>query len=131
MTAQPKRRRRTKVEMEKSRRRREAARKANLKSRHNMTPEQYDNLLSLQGGTCYMCTARGVRRALQVDHDHAYAREHCDHPHDQSCEECWRGLLCGTHNNMLGRGARDNPLVFLRATEYLLDPPAQRMRHGD
>lgn len=114
--------------MEQARRRREAARKANLKSRHHMTPEQYDELLAFQGGTCYMCPARGVRRALQVDHDHAYAREHCAHPADQSCEECWRGLLCGTHNNMLGRGARDDPSVLLRGAEYLQHPPAHAWR---
>lgn len=119
------RKRRTKAEIAKAQKRAEASRKANLKKRHHMTPEQYDALLAFQGGTCYMCSARGVRRALQVDHDHTYARENCDHPHDQSCHNCWRGLLCGTHNNMLGRAARDDRHVFELAIRYLVLPPAQ------
>jgi hypothetical protein len=124
MTTQPKRRRRTPAEMEKARRRREAARKRNLKVRHNMTPEQYDELLGFQNGVCYICRrAKGATRSLAVDHNHAVAREVCTHEHEQSCIECWRGLLCGRCNDMLAH-ARDDTKVFARAIEYLLWPPA-------
>ena len=121
---QPKRRRRTKAQMEQARRRREAARKYFLKTRHRMTPEQYDELLAFQGGVCYICRrAKGITRALQVDHDHALARRVCDHEHDESCENCWRGLLCSRCNSMLAH-AHDDTQVFARAIEYLQLPPA-------
>lgn len=113
--------------MEKARRRREAARKRNLRVRHRMTVEQYDELLAFQGGVCYICQrARGVSRRLAVDHDHALARARCGHPHEESCEQCWRGLLCSACNDVLGH-ARDDPQYFSRARLYLKDPPAQRL----
>jgi Recombination endonuclease VII len=124
MTTQPKRRRRTPAEMKKARRRREAARKANLKARHNMTVEQYDSLLEYQRGVCYICRrAKGKTRALQVDHDHAIASDACSHDKEQSCERCWRGLLCARCNGMLAH-ARDEIQVFRRAIRYLVYPPA-------
>jgi hypothetical protein len=130
MTTQPKRRRRTKAEMEKARRRREAARKHHLRSRHNMTPEEYEELLAFQNGLCYICRrAKGITRALTVDHDHAIARAGCDHPEDWSCMNCWRGLLCSTCNKMLGH-ARDHAMFFHRAIDYLQKPPARRW-HGE
>jgi hypothetical protein len=93
-----------------------------------MTLEQYDELLAFQGDVCYICRrANGKTRALSVDHDHEYAREHCDHPHDESCIDCWRGLVCATCNRMLGH-ARDDTKVFARAIEYLLYPPAHSWR---
>ena len=112
--------------MEKARRRREAARKRNLRIRHHMTVEQYDDLLAFQGGVCAQCRrARGVSRKLAVDHDHTVARELCDHPHEESCESCWRGLLCSTCNDMFGHG-RDDIEFFRNAAWYLKDPPARR-----
>jgi hypothetical protein len=128
MTAKPKRQRRTKAQLEQARRRREATRKRNLKVRHNMTPEQYDELLAFQNGLCYICRrAKGTTRALSVDHDHAIAREICTHEHDKSCINCWRGLPCATCNKMLGH-ARDDVMFFVRAILYLLWPPARRWR---
>lgn len=125
MTEKPKRRRRTKAEMERARRRREAGRARNLRTRHRMTPEQYDDILAHQGGVCYICQrARGATRALAVDHDHAVARERCSHDPDESCEDCWRGLLCSRCNDMLGH-ARDSREFFRRAMHYLRYPPAQ------
>lgn len=127
MTA-TKRPRRTKAQLEQARRRREAARKANLKARHGMTAEQYDMLLAFQQGVCYICRrATGKTRALSVDHDHAVARESCGHPHDESCIDCWRGLLCHTCNRMLGH-LRDDPEAFSRAAVYLRYPPAHTWR---
>lgn len=112
--------------MEKARRRREAARKRNLRIRHHMTVEQYDELLAFQGGHCYLCPARGVARKLAVDHDHAVARQLCNHPHEESCERCWRGLLCSRCNDMLAH-VRDDAGTLIRAKLYLKDPPAQRL----
>src|SRR5579859_2365961 len=133
MPTTTKRPRRTKAQMEQARRRREAARKSNLKARHNMTPEQYQQLLEIQEGACYICRrAKGISRALHVDHNHEYARLYCDHPHDQSCQNCWRGLLCSRCNSMLAH-ARDLVEFFRRAISYLESPPARLwwLRYGD
>jgi hypothetical protein len=126
MTTQPKRRRRTKAQLEQARRRREASRAYHLKTRHRMTVQQYDELLAFQGGTCYICQrASGKTRALSVDHNHALARAACTHPHDESCINCWRGLLCSTCNKTLGH-ARDDVMFFNRGIDYLNHPPARR-----
>lgn len=93
-----------------------------------MTIEQYDSLLAFQAGHCYVCwRATGTTRALSVDHDHAYAKEHCDHPHQESCINCWRGLVCATCNKTLGH-ARDDVQFFYRAIGYLKHPPAHAWR---
>lgn len=96
-----------------------------------MTVEDYDAILEFQGGVCYICRrAKGVKRLLAVDHDHALAKAMCEHPHEESCEMCWRGLLCSRCNGMLAH-ARDDPSVFARAAEYLRNPPARYWRvHG-
>jgi hypothetical protein len=131
MATQPKRRRRTKAQIEQARRRREASRRHHLKTIHRMTLEQYNELLAFQDGLCFICRrAKGITRALTVDHDHAVARECCYHPHEESCPFCWRGLLCARCNNMLGH-ARDDLTVFARAVAYLTSPPAQRWLPND
>lgn len=130
MPTTTKRPRRTKAQLEQARRRREANRKRNLRTRHRMTPQEYDELLAFQDGLCYICRrAKGTIRALAVDHDHAIAKAACDHPHGESCKNCWRGLLCGKCNDMLAH-ARDDVLFFWRALDYLCCPPARRW-HGE
>jgi hypothetical protein len=64
-----------------------------LKATYGITPEQYDEMLSAQGGTCAICAAppRPSRR-LAVDHDHQTGKI--------------RGLLCGLCNVSLGRYER-------------------------
>lgn len=125
MVTKLKRRRRTNAEIELARRRREAARKNNLKTRHHMTLDQYDLLLVFQGRACYICQrAKGKTRALSVDHDHAKAKAQCSHPHEESCANCWRGLLCRPCNILLAH-LRDEAEALRRAINYLKYPPAQ------
>lgn len=120
------RKRRTPAEMETARRKAIAARRYHLKTKHRMTLEQYEELKEFQGGTCYLCRrATGATRALAVDHDHAKAREECNHSHETSCSNCWRGLL-DSHCNEILAIARDEREFFSRAARYLQDPPAQR-----
>lgn len=90
-----------------------------------MTPEQYDLILAFQGGRCYICPARGKTRALAVDHDHEKARRECDHAHEDSCSNCWRGLLCAKCNGYMAY-VRDDPDSWRRGRQYLLNPPAQQ-----
>lgn len=90
-----------------------------LKGRYGLTPEEYQALLELQDGRCYICHNRpGVKR-LSVDHDHKCCAG------EISCGECIRGLLCTRCNQYLG-DIRDNVDAMRRGVEYLLSPPAQR-----
>ncbi|HEY6021914.1 MAG TPA: endonuclease VII domain-containing protein [Candidatus Paceibacterota bacterium] len=71
---------------------------------------EYDALKASQNGTCAICQrATGAKKKLAVDHDHKTGYV--------------RGLLCGPCNGMLGK-ARDDVEFFLRAAEYLKNPPA-------
>lgn len=75
-------------------------RKAQLKHKYGITPEQYDGMLYAQGGHCAMCPATepgGGRIFFSVDHDHA-----CCPTAAKSCGKCVRGLLCLRCNNSLG-----------------------------
>lgn len=112
--------------MQAARRKSLNARRHHLLTVHHMTLEQYEAIKAFQGGVCYMCQrANGNSRALSVDHDHKKA-ETCGHPVNQSCERCWRGLLCSVDNKILGH-ARDAVTFFERSYDYLVIPPAQRM----
>jgi len=100
---------------------REAAWARGIMERYGITPEQYWALYEAQGGSCYICErATGKTKRLAVDHDHnsGYVR----------------GLLCGPCNKLLGH-ARDDGEFFLRAFEYLREPPAHaiigRVKSGD
>lgn len=80
---------------------------------YGLEPGEYARLLAIQGGTCavYRCPAKGTgKKALAVDHDHVTGKV--------------RGLLCSTHNLLIGY-AKDDPIVFQSLAEYLLQPPAQ------
>ena len=121
-------RRRTKLEIQRARARALSQRKARLKKIHRMTLEQYESLKAFQGGVCPLCQrAKGISKALAVEHDHKIARELCEHPENESCIECWRGLACGRCNSILGF-FRDDPVMALRFWSYINDPPAQLWR---
>jgi hypothetical protein len=62
----------------------EATRRVNLKFSFGMTVEEYDALLTAQGGVCGICKRPPKSRRLAVDHDHATGRV--------------RGLLCAFCN---------------------------------
>jgi len=108
-------------------RRKQAAQERRREQFYGLSAEEHTALLGLQGGACAICQkARGVRRALAVDHDHAAARDH-DHDEDKGCRLCVRGLLCKRCNRLLG-DYRDDPAVFERAAAYLRWPPMADLR---
>jgi hypothetical protein len=79
---------------------------------YGLGPGEYERLYRIQGGKCAIlnCRATGTgRRKLAVDHCHATGKV--------------RGLLCSTHNQLLG-AAGDDPTVFRSIAEYLDLPPA-------
>lgn len=87
-------------------------------ARCNLTPEQYEHLLTTQGGGCFFCGTssqpiRSIRplRRLLVDHNHETGRV--------------RGILCVGCNISLGYAERGfhSRLDPKRITTYLGNPP--------
>ena len=83
--------------------------------RYGISLDDYERMLSEQGGACAICRTapNGVR--LAVDHDHS-----CCPTKSRSCGRCVRGLLCGTCNRGLGY-FRDDPKLIAAALKYLTD----------
>lgn len=94
---------------------------------YGITQEQYWAIYAAQGGRCALCQiATGKAKRLAVEHDHDLAKNH-DHPVDQGCPECIRGLACGRCNRY---GVPLNRASILRALNYLHDPPARKVLAG-
>ena len=65
-------------------------RRAHLRAKYGMTPEDYNAMLLAQGGGCAICAApEPDGQSLHVDHDHATGAV--------------RGLLCFNCNAGLGK----------------------------
>lgn len=81
---------------------------------YGLAPGQYEALYEAQGGRCAVdfCRATGKSKKLAVDHDHKTGEV--------------RGLLCRTHNLLIGYN-QDRPEVFDSLAEYLRNPPARRV----
>lgn len=81
------------------------ARRCKIKRLFGITPEQYDEMLTRQGGTCAICHRESPDgRRLHIDHDHDTKRV--------------RGLLCHDCNRGLGM-FKDDIARFQRAIAYL------------
>lgn len=102
-------------------RRRLSARKRHLRSKYNITPEDYDRMLETQKGLCIGCERHysEFKLPLLIDHDHACC------PTNKSCGKCIRGLLCTECNGLLGYG-KDNPEILKRLIKYLEDYKKRR-----
>lgn len=82
----------------------EIRRSRHLKSKYNISIEEYERLLHKQGGSCAICDTTLFGKKLAVDHDHETG--------------AIRGLLCGNCNRGLGM-FKDNPLYLKQAIKYL------------
>lgn len=89
---------------------------------YGLRPGEYDALMKLQGGRCFVCRRRPGQRRLAVDHDHATGRP--------------RGLLCsdnerGCNHKVLGileAASVDGLLAAARRlVSYLEHPPYERL----
>lgn len=83
------------------------ARRAQLKLKYGITPEQYKEMLWLQDGHCVFCDRTPDQErygVLTIDHDHKTGRI--------------RGLLCITHNRSLGVFG-DNEEGILKVLAYV------------
>lgn len=82
-------------------------RKIKLKSRYNITPEDYKSQLSLQLGQCSLCSidlSKLNRKNIHLDHNHTTGK--------------LRGILCSTCNSGLGM-FKDKPDILRRALDYI------------
>jgi len=77
-----------------------------LKSKFNITVEQYDNMLAEQDNRCAICNRHQLEltRRFAVDHDHEFGYI--------------RGLLCSICNTSLG-GFKDSVEILKSAIAYL------------
>ena len=79
-----------------------------LKKTYNLTPDEYDDMVSSQGGRCAICRTDDPQSARtkpwNVDHDHDTDKV--------------RGLLCGPCNFGLG-AFKDNVDVMAEAIRYV------------
>jgi hypothetical protein len=89
---------------------RENYRKHRLKTKYNITIEQYNFMLEKQNGCCNICKKHQdeLKNILAVDHDHATGKI--------------RGLLCMKCNRALG-AYNDNIDILLNAIEHLKNNP--------
>ena len=94
----------------------ERDRAARLLREYGIVIPEFDAILEVQGGTCYICQrAKGISRALQVDHDHDLEAQ------GVPMRDTVRGLLCGRDNNRLGWFEAKQERIL----EYLNNPPAR------
>ena len=94
---------------------------AEIKSKYGLTFRDYIHLLEEQDCKCAICGSSGFvgqnkRAPFTVDHDHASNKV--------------RGLLCGLCNMGLGC-FKDSQILFDRASQYLLNPPIQKIEFRD
>ena len=71
---------------------------------YGITLGEYEKLNALRSGKCWICGRPGIKRGLNIDHDHRTGLV--------------RGLLCHQCNRGL-RWFRDNPADLRSAAEYL------------
>ncbi len=79
-----------------------------LKEKYDLSLEEYNQMLSDQGGCCKICNRHSslFKKALNVDHCHKTGKI--------------RGLLCKDCNLLLGK-VRDDISVLEKAITYLKD----------
>jgi hypothetical protein len=85
-------------------RREETARKHFLRKKYSLSVEDYERLLTQQGGRCAICEGKNKTRRLAVDHCHVSGKV--------------RALLCSKCNSGIGQFDESRDLL-LKAISYL------------
>lgn len=80
-------------------------------SRHKITKDFYDDLMSKHNQKCWICKEAD---ATAIDHDHS-----CCSSIRSSCGKCVRGVLCSNCNTAIGL-LKDNETKLESALKYLL-----------
>lgn len=85
-----------------------------VRNTYGITESEYEAILCAQGGVCAICgRAKGISKALAVDHDHMLG----------GGRQAVRGLLCTTCNHVVI--GRYGPEALQRAIDYLKAPPGR------
>jgi hypothetical protein len=109
------------------------SRKTALKTKYNMTPEQYKALEQKQNFVCAICKKQetvvsnptnGTIDSLRVDHDHRCCSG------EKSCGKCVRGLLCSECNLGLSK-FKDSTSLLLEAIVYLIKTENVKFNQSD
>lgn len=80
---------------------------------HGITVEEFRRWWIQQAGACGSCGCSFSSESdAKIDHDHSCC------PAKRSCRECFRGLLCGQCNLLIGH-AREDCDILAAACEYL------------
>ena len=96
-----------------------AAHRSRVTREYNIPGEDYDRLMELQGGRCYICRQMPVSLRLAVDHDHVTGQV--------------RGLLCAGQEqgcNWNFRKALGDVDMARRIVEYAENPPYARLQEA-
>ncbi|MFD5697441.1 endonuclease VII domain-containing protein [Streptomyces lasiicapitis] len=94
-------------------------RRLQLKQNYGLTPDEYDAMLSAQGGVCAIC-----KRPERVKRQGKLVRMPVDHCHETGRV---RALLCHSCNRAIGLLGDDTELLRA-ATEYLLRHKAEAVQ---
>lgn len=94
-----------------------AAHSARVQKVYDITPEEYEGLMVLQGRVCFICHRKPLSKRLAVDHDHTSGRV--------------RGLLCadqerGCNHAIIGN-IKDLDMAR-RVVLYLEHPPYDKLQ---
>lgn len=103
-----------------------AGRNARARERdRGVAEDDRGELWDAQGKAC-ICgrTLHTAAKAPTLDHSHRRARTH-QHPEDQACRQCARGILCDTCNRILV--GRYSPAQLRAVALYIENPTAARL----
>jgi len=86
--------------------------------KYNLTQIEYEQLLTLQNNSCYICGIKQnmIKKNLCVDHDHATGKV--------------RGLLCVKCNTLLGL-CQDSISILQKSIEYLTKTPFSQLNTNE
>lgn len=92
-------------------------RSAYLREKYDITVEDYDAMLTAQGGVCAVCGQPPGDSRLVVDHCHRHAKKH-------GKRASVRGLVHGYPCNYILLRKGFDPAILEGAARYLRKPPA-------
>lgn len=102
-----------------------ASRETRLWETYGITLEEYDEILAMQHGACFICE-KVYKYNLDVDHDHVLQKWLFTNVASDVCGDLVasmrgsiRGLLCKRCNRRMLPAAADKPSVLRRAATYL------------
>lgn len=86
----------------------EKVRERGIRRKYGLSIDEYNRLLSSQGGGCAICGDKPdpSKKVFAVDHDHS-----CCPSYERTCGKCVRGILCSRCNTSIGMFEDDVELM--------------------